>query len=182
MKKLLFSLLLGVLIIGFVVAQEQGMRQEVMAGNYIGEGGQQMKIQQQANNQMRLEVGGVGVDCPFNLTQEQVQNRTKLKAQLSNGRNAEIKVMPDTASETALNRLRLKVCDEAQGCSLELKEVGQGEQTKLAYELKTQRQSKVFGLFKARMNVRAQVDAETGEIIRVQKPWWAFLASESEEE
>jgi len=32
------------------------------------------------------------------------------------------------------------------------------------------------------MNVEAQVDAETGEIIRVKKPWWAFLASEPAEE
>jgi len=32
------------------------------------------------------------------------------------------------------------------------------------------------------MDVSAQIDAETGEIIRVKKPWWAFLASEPEEE
>jgi len=89
--------------------------------------------------------------------------------------------MPNTASETALQRLRLKNCNEEQGCNIELKEVGQGQQAKLAYEMKTQRQSKVFGLFGARMQVQAQVDAETGEIVRVKKPWWAFLASEPAE-
>jgi hypothetical protein len=31
------------------------------------------------------------------------------------------------------------------------------------------------------MQVRAQVDAENGEVIRTNKPWWAFLASEPEE-
>jgi hypothetical protein len=30
------------------------------------------------------------------------------------------------------------------------------------------------------MQVQAQVDAETGEIIQVNKPWWAFLAVEPE--
>jgi len=51
---------------------------------------------------------------------------------------------------------------------------------KLAYEVKTQRRSKFLGLFGVRMNVEAQVDAESGEVIRVKKPWWAFLASEPE--
>jgi hypothetical protein len=31
------------------------------------------------------------------------------------------------------------------------------------------------------MQVQAQVDAENGEVIQTHKPWWAFLASESEE-
>ena len=90
--------------------------------------------------------------------------------------------MPDTASETALARLRLKVCSEENECQIELKEVGQGEQVKAAYEMNIQRQSKFLGLFQTRMQVQAQVDAETGEIVRVKKPWWAFLASEPAEE
>ena len=89
--------------------------------------------------------------------------------------------MPDVASETALEKLRLKNCVESEGCLIELKEVGQGEDAKLSYELKTQRQSKIFGLFKARMKVEAQVDAQTGELIDSKKPWWAFLATEPAE-
>ena len=156
-------------------------QQRVRDGNYMGEGGQQMMIQQQSNNQIQLKVNGVSANCGLNLTQKQVQNKTRLETKLSNGRNAEIKVMPNTASERALERLRLKNCVEEEGCSIELKEVGQGEQAKLAYEIKTQRQSKVFGLFKKRMQVQAQVDAESGEIVQVKKPWWAFLASEPAE-
>ena len=87
--------------------------------------------------------------------------------------------MPNTASETALARLRLKNCNEE--CTIELKEVGTGEQVRMAYELKSQRNSKVFGMFNAKMDVEAQVDAETGELIKSNKPWWAFLASEKEE-
>ena len=115
------------------------------------------------------------------LNQEQVGEQTKLMTKLSNGKNAEIKVMPDVASQKALERLRLKSCSEENNCQIELKEVGQGEKVKVAYEMKVQKQSKVFGLFKAKMNVEAQIDAETGEVINSKKPWWAFLASESEE-
>jgi len=193
MKKEIVVLFIGIFLMSFIVAQGQGLKsdiqnqevetnlQKVKAGNYVGENGRQMKIQKKENNRIRLEVGGVGVDCDCNMTQDKFQNRTRLKTMLSNGRNAEIKIMPNTASETALQRLRLKNCVEEK-CSIELKEVGQGEQTKLAYEMRTQRESRVFGLFKKRMQVQAQVDAETGEVIRVRKPWWAFLASESDEE
>jgi hypothetical protein len=31
------------------------------------------------------------------------------------------------------------------------------------------------------MQVRSQVDAESGEVIRTERPWWAFLAVESED-
>ena len=157
-------------------------RVRVQNGTHLGEGGQMLKIQTQENNKIKLEVGGVSADCDFEMKQEKVQNKTKLYAELSNGKNAEIKVMPDAASEKALERLRLKVCSEENECQIELKEVGSGEKAQLAYELKIQRQSKVFGLFRARMQVQAQVDSETGEIIRVKKPWWAFLASEPAEE
>jgi len=160
----------------------EGIGAKIMAGNYIGEGGQQMQVQVMANNRVQLKVGGIGANCDCELTQEMVQNRTQLKMKLSNGQNSEIKVMPDAASETALARLRLKTCSEENECQIELKEVAQGNQVKAAYEVKTQRQSKFLGLFQARMQVQAQVDAETGEVIRTNKPWWAFLASEPAEE
>ena len=158
-----------------------GQRQRLQIGSYTGPEGKQMQIHQQANNQLRLEVGGFSANCPIcgNMTQEQFENRTILYAGLSNGRNAEIKVMPDTASQTALQKLRLRNCNE--NCTIELKEVGSGNQTRAAYEMRTQRNSRVLGMFKARMNVQAQVDAESGEVIRTGKPWWAFLATEPEE-
>jgi len=160
----------------------EGIGAKIMAGNYIGEDGQQMQVQEMANNRIQLKVGGIGADCDCELTQEMVQNRTQLKMKLSNGQNSEIKIMPNVASETALSRLRLKTCSEENGYQIELKEVAQGNQIKAAYEIKTQRQSKFLGLFKTRMKIQAQVDAETGEIIRTKKPWWAFLASEPAEE
>jgi hypothetical protein len=157
----------------------QEMKVKVQAGTHMNEQGQQMKIQMQENNKCQLEVEGVTAECPAEMKQEKVQEKVKLHMALSNGKNAEIKVMPNTASETALARLRMKVC--AEECTIELKEVGADEDAKMAYEVKAQRDSKVLGMFKARMNVEAQVDAETGELIRTNKPWWAFLASEKEE-
>lgn len=130
----------------------------------------------------RLMVGEVSANCDCNLTHQRIQNRTALQMALSNGRNAEIKVMPDVASQIALERLRLKVCSEANNCTLELKEVGIGENAIPVYDLQSRRGSKVFGIFNAEMDVGVKIDAETGDVISVKKPWWAFLASEPEEE
>ncbi len=159
----------------------EGQKIQLQAGEHTGLDGQQMMIRQESNNQMKLEVGGKSAVSSMKIDQENVNGQTKLTTKLSNGRDAEVKVMPDKASETALERLRLKNCVEADGCSIELKETGSGDNAKLAYEVKTQRKSKVFGLFNAEMDVEAQVDAETGELLRTNKPWWAFLASEPEE-
>jgi len=198
MKKILITGILILSLVGLVFAAQgggssandgsgaqygnldsgEGTQFKLMKGEYANEAGQQMQVQEMANNRIRLNVGGVSTDCDCELTQEIVQNRTRLKMKLSNGQNAEVKIMPDVASERALERLRLKVCSEENGCSIELKEVAQGKEVKAVYELKTQRQSKVFGIFQRRMHVQAQVDSETGEIIRTKKPWWAFLATE----
>jgi len=200
MKKVMV-LFICIVLASFVVAQGQGNgsengitnagideagqsqgQQKISEGNYVGEGGQKIQVQEKVNNRIQLRVRNVSADCGLNLTQKQVQNETKLETKLSNGRNAEIKVMPDVASETALSRLRLKVCSEENNCVIELKEVGKGEEVKAAYEVKVQRQSRLFGIFGMKMRVHAQVNAEDGEVIRTGKPWWAFLASEPDEE
>lgn len=147
-------------------------------GNYKGMQGESIQIRQQAQNKMQLSSGGVSANTGMKMTQEKVQDKTQLKVQLSNGRNAEVKVMPDKASEKAIERLQLKVCSAENNCQIELKEVGQGEQTRAAYEVHAEKDAKLFGLFKTKMQVQAQVDAENGEVIQSKKPWWAFLASE----
>ncbi len=110
-----------------------------------------------------------------------IREKKKLKVALSNGRNAEIKVMPETASERALERLRIKVCSEENSCVIQLKEVGKANEARLAYEVQAERHAKILWIFRAKMLVKSEVDAETGAIISVKKPWWAFLAAEPEE-
>ena len=112
----------------------------------------------------------------LNLSTEDIDNKTMLRAHLSNGLQADVKIMPDRASAVALKRLRAK-CAE-RNCTIELKEVSRGNKTMLTYEVQTDKDSRLFFIFKKRMMVRASVDAETGEIILSKKPWWAFLAKE----
>lgn len=157
------------------------VRTQVQSGTLTTESGKQVQVQEQANNRIQLKSGTATAQTTMQMTQEQTQAGTKLQVQLSNGKNAEVKVMPDTASEKAMEQLRIRVCSDANGCQIELKEVGTGEQVRAAYEVQVQKQAKILGLFKTKMQVQAQVDAENGEVIQTHKPWWAFLASESAE-
>ncbi|MBR9702538.1 hypothetical protein GOV10_00745 [Candidatus Woesearchaeota archaeon] len=150
-------------------------KQKLQTGNYVGAAGQQIMVQEQAENRVKLSVGGYDAETGMQMVQEQNQEKTTLHAELSNGNRAEIKVMPDVAAEKAMERLQLKACDD---CAIELKEVGSGENVRAAYEVQAKKAAKFLGLFKTQMTVRAQIDAESGEVIKSQKPWWAFLASE----
>ena len=153
----------------------------IRVGDYETENGKKLQIQEKANKQIQLKVRNVSAHTGLNITSEQVQNRTRLKVKLSNGVEKEIKIMPDVASEKAIERLKLKVCSEDNNCSIELKEVGSGDGVKVAYEVQTRKQVKFWGLFRTYAQVRAQVDAENGEVIQVSKPWWAVLVDELDE-
>jgi len=157
------------------VQLQNKVQTKVQSGYYEDSNGERIQIQTGEGNEIKLRSGNVEAKTALVMTQErdQVQNKTRLKVQLSNGVNAEVKVMPNTASETALAKLGAK-CEG--NCTIELKEVGAGNQIKAVYEIKTQKQAKILGLFKAQMQVQAQVDAETGEVVQAKKPWWAFLA------
>lgn len=151
-------------------------RQMLMEGEYMNAEGRQMMFSKQENNMFKFQVGDAVADSSMELEQEQNQEQTRLYAKLSNGGNAEIKIMPDVARDMAMQRLSLKNCDE--GCTIELKEVAEGNQIKAAYEVKAQKNAKIFGLFGVKMQVQSQVDAENGNVLQAKKPWWAFLASE----
>lgn len=145
-----------------------------------------LKPHQRNNNRWEYRIGEKSFVCEEGCNLSNGTNMTQLRAMFSNGRHAFIKIMPDVAAERALERLRLKNCIEEEGCTIELKDVGsrddsEGNETEAEYELSTERPSKVFGFIKSKMRVKAYVDAETGEVTKVKKPWWAFLASEPAE-
>jgi hypothetical protein len=128
-----------------------------------------------------------------------VQNSKLILESASGNGFKEIKIMPDTASERAQEVLGLK-CEE-RNCTIVLKEVPmsdkdiiddknngedpnnrtegiESDQSELIYEVEGVKDSKLLGVINKEMKVKAQVDAQTGEVVKIEKPWWAFLAKE----
>lgn len=46
----------------------------------------------------------------------------------------------------------------------------------IGYNLNAGQGVRVFGLFKAKMRVEAQVNAEAGEVMNARVPWWATVS------
>jgi len=143
--------------------------------------GSNISINELSDEQREIIADKINAQTGLNLTVEDINNKTILKTRLSNGRYAEIKIMPDAASEIALSVLKAKC--EIRNCTVELKEVGvknnnETNKTKVAYEITTEKGSRFLFLFKNKMTLKARIDAETGEIISIKRPWWAFLARE----
>lgn len=199
MKIAILFLTMSLILAGFVFAEQgqagdgigqavdqavqagQAVMAKIKAGNYMDQEGKGFSVEAGEGEKLKLRVMNITAHLGLNITPEQVQDKVRLMTQLSNGRNAEIKIMPDAASETALQRLRLKVCSSENNCTITLKEVGTGNQTRAAYEIQVERHARILGLFQTKMQVRSQVDAENGEVLSVGKPWWSFLATETEE-
>lgn len=97
------------------------------------------------------------------------QNQTHFKARLSNGNKEEIKVMPDRASARAIQVL------ENKNLTIVLRQVGEGNNSKVLYFANGTRQVKLMGLFKVHANLVAVINPQTGQVEEIQKPWWFFL-------
>lgn len=118
------------------------------------------------DSEVKIKVRNVEINSEVEVEQEGNQ----LNAKLSNGNKAEIKIMPDTASATAIEKL------QSRGVNVELKEVGEGNDLSVVYEAEANKSVKFLGLFKVQTQIKAVISAENGEVLRLEKPWWYFLA------
>ena len=106
-------------------------------------------------------------------------NETVFKARLSNGNSANIDVLPERVRELVRERLRLH---NDSNISLKLRERIHNNIPRVVYNVETNENGKFLGIFKIAMRANGEVDAETGEVLEVNRPWWAFLVSVPEEE
>lgn len=180
MKKLIFAVLVGMILSTLIVsALLVDAKSNVGADvNIYGNKNSDIKIKSEANSKSDHSILEIeGVDIKTNL-KVNVSSNSQTNVKLSNGKGAEIKVMPSTASETAIARIRLNVCSEENNCTIEIKEVSSKNEVHAAYEIKARKEYKMFGLFRAKGDVTAYVDVETGKVIKINKPWWAVISTE----
>ena len=128
------------------------------------------------SHQNAVIINGVNLRRDLNITsQSNSQGRNQVTATLNNGEQAQITIMPQTASTNALVMLNMTTCSSNTNCTMQLKSTGSGNSQKIQYEMRVDKNAKLFGLFDTTMQVNAYVDAQTGET-RIQRPWWSFMA------
>ena len=64
--------------------------------------------------------------------------------------------------------------------TIELKQttITKNNETKIFYEIVGEKHGKFLGLFKTKNKIISEIDAETGEVLKIKKPWWGFLFKE----
>jgi hypothetical protein len=83
-----------------------------------------------------------------------------------------VRMLPDQVKE----RVREKLQKRFENENISLDENG-------TYQYEAEKKSRLFFFIPVKMHIRAEIDAETGEIIKVSKPkWWAFLAKDESNE
>jgi hypothetical protein len=100
---------------------------------------------------------------------------SEIEVRNSLGETTRIKILPDTASEIALERLKAKNLTK-----VELKEVLHKNVPRVVYRVETSQNGKFLGVFKLSLKGETQIDPETGEVIDMNVPWWAFLVAKED--
>ena len=184
MKKLITSFLLIILVIGILPVMvfadsDTGVRartnDDVETTVNSNRNTEPVVISANIRTKKQIQIRNITLHTELNVTENQLREQNEFNVRLSNGKNAAVKIMPETASQTAIERLRLRNCNESNNCTIELKEVGEGNQTRAIYEVKARKKVKILGIFDAEMDVEAEIETENGEVIAERRPWWAFF-------
>lgn len=146
---------------------------------FLNEDGKEVRIElkrelKDGREELRRKISIGDSEVETDLEVEEDTTRKDLRVRLSNGNNQEIKFMPDRASEVALRVL------ESRGFNLELREVG-NEEKRAVYEARAEKAGRILGLFRAKAELSTRIDADTGEVLEVKRPWWLFLMNNAEE-
>jgi len=86
---------------------------------------------------------------------------------------SEVKIMPDMAVYSV--NAELKGTPMIKKVELKTTTETNGQETKNSYEVTTTKEAKIFGLFKVSVPTVSSVDAQTGVVLSVDKPWWNFI-------
>ncbi len=136
-----------------------------------------LEIKERMENGMKKRLfksseNGLEAESELEISQnESADGSVKVKVKTKDGKEKEIKVLPDRASEIAKARLKAKFGND----SLEIKEITHKNTPRVVYHLEGNSSGKFLGIFKSHMNVKTDIDAETGEVVVVNRPWWAFM-------
>ncbi len=120
-------------------------------------------------SEQEIEFHGYNVSSRLNVRVENQGNESRLRVNLSNGEQKDIKVLPDVASQRAIQVF------QNRNITVVLKQVGNGTNASVVYDAMTNKTVSILGLFRARAQINAQIDSETGQVISINKPWWYFL-------
>jgi len=131
------------------------------------ENGREMTITAGQSGNVIVQVKGINMSTNVTL----YKTNTTLYGVFKNNNTKEIKVLPDQVKEKIRERIRARLENQ----TIELDENG-------IYQVQGRKRARLFFLFPVRIKVQAEINSETGEVIKIRNPWWGFLARDEVEE
>lgn len=131
------------------------------------EGGRTMTVYAGNSGNVIVQIKGINASTNVTLYKED----GKVYGNFTGNKTKEI-ILPDEIMDKLRERhqKRLQLYNE----SINLTEDGY-------YQIQTKKKARLFWLVPVKENMKAQVNAETGEVIRIRNPWWGFLARDIRE-
>lgn len=123
---------------------------------------------------VKIKIKNYEADSELEIKEESENNITKIKVKTKGGNETVLKIMPDRASEIAVEKL------ESLNFSLQLKEKIYNNIPRVVYHIEGNKTGRFLGIFKMRLRAEADIDSETGEILSETRPWWIFLVDEED--
>jgi hypothetical protein len=129
------------------------------------EGGRTMTVYAGKSGNIIVQVKGINASTNVTLYKED----GKVYGNFTGNKTKEID-LPDKIKEKLQNRTRTRLYNE----SINLTDEGY-------YQIEGKKKARLFWIVPVREHVQAEVNAETGEAVKIRNPWWGFLARDIKE-
>ncbi len=134
----------------------------------LANGTREMTIVAGKSGNMIVQVKGINASTKVALYKSE---DGKLYGVFKNNETKIVKLLPNQIREKIRERLARQLENE----EMNLNEEGD-------YEYEAQKRARLFLIIPVRVAVRAELDPETGKIIRLRNSWWSFLAKDESEQ
>jgi hypothetical protein len=101
---------------------------------------------------------------------ELYKSENKIYGIFKDNQTKELNIFPDELQK----KIREKIQTRLENQTLKLDENG-------IYQMRAEKRARLFGIFPVKATIQAEINSETGEIIRIKNPWWGFLAQDETE-
>jgi len=134
----------------------------------LANGTREMTIMAGKSGNIIIQVKGVNASTNVTLYKS---DDGKVYAISKNNETKIIKMLPDQVRERVREKLERQLGNE----NITLDENG-------TYQYKGEKKAKLFFVFPINISVQAEIDPETGEVLKIKNPWWSFLTKDDVEE
>ena len=147
------------------IREKDGKIEREVKGRFIDEDGNEVRFERK----IKIKDGEVEIE-----TKLKVSGRgSNLSVSDSEGRKHRVRVTPEKLKALMIERLNAENVTD-----FSLEEIKHKNIPRVVYKINSEHPGRFLGVFKIAMNAETQIDPETGEVLGMSGPWWAFLVAE----